>query len=352
MKFSFYFNVCKYMHTYINVNLVINFIVGFSFFPSLFLLYNLWICPISLLVLTLKSLFLLLAVMSKRSSHRKRVLSSANKGEPGSQSKKTRHALFGSENDGPSQSSSSSPSLKKTPNRNLNDAFDEVETATPNSSKAKAENKINPSKRKSLVPKPSKSRKVKDADIQTMLEAEFDSESDLDDDDDHETIQTPIKLTLKVGDLIKTRTVTCSPIHVRDFSSKVLNGKSGIETPPGTPKRKSAPEAATPTRGSGTPSRVRVTPKTKYGTPSRAVGTPSRLAETPKKGTPSRGSKYPCPQCTSVLRSKHELEDHMQDDHDVYELSPDESPTPKKKKRVNGYVYQTSLLGHKLFLLE
>ncbi|KAF2365272.1 Cdc6 C-terminal [Trinorchestia longiramus] len=96
-----------------------------------------------------------------------------------------------------------------------------------------------------------------------------------------------------------------------------------------TPQRGSKSSADTPKRngkpGSGTPQQSK-----------RCVGTPLRR-DTPSARRDltldSASKNFPCKECTATFRTKHQLEDHLEDEHDVYEESSDQTPSPDRKRR-------------------
>lgn len=277
----------------------------------------------------------------------------------------------------------------KTPNRNLDLDFDTVERRMTNSESAASISKSPKEKIKDLKKK-GVSRKLDDEGINSVLEALGDTfdegENDADSGDSHDEMNTwkghkvancgPTPL--RIQDIITTKTFSSSPCNSSDGKICV---KSDTPRKPGRPKLSMNVESRETPENKIARGWLTATPKTDItqsssrqsvakGTPNKmdesisVKGTPSRkltlvktgtledggAADTPSTkgtrgtakipsikgavGTPnSRARGFPCPECDVSLRSRNELQEHLEDEHDVLQTSLENTPTPKKKKK-------------------
>ena len=178
--------------------------------------------------------------------------------------------------------------------KNLNSEFDEVEKLTTRKS---PKEKLEDFKNKSGY------RRKLDTDAINSALQEIDSCDES--DSDFEELLSPVKPKIKISDIIKVKSYCISSTENSDSNDSKI----------------SCDNRSTPI-------------KLKIVTTTQSVpATPeSRAKKCVASNTPVSRRKFPCNQCSYVLRSKNELDDHLQDDHNIYELSPDKTPTPKKKQ--------------------
>ncbi|XP_018012664.1 origin recognition complex subunit 1 [Hyalella azteca] len=130
-----------------------------------------------------------------------------------------------------------------------------------------------------------------------------------------------------------------TPLH-RTPKRGSQSSSSCEETPP-----KRALRGTSKTRRALTVTPLKVTSQRcppSEGTLRGATPRRGRRGATPRRGTPRNlalGHRTPslqCSECSQGFRTKQSLDDHLQDEHDIYEVSSDDTPSPLKRVRSRG----------------
>lgn len=177
---------------------------------------------------------------------------------------------------------------------------------------------------------------LSEGEINCLLHDSDDEMSDDGSSEKHEETSKSQKIKVKqvepffkIQDLIKVQTFSSSPSVSSEANEKSSTpSKTTKSQDCATPKRKGrVPKVATP---KSQPPKAAATPKSKVVKAKGKTGTPAR------RSLAVDSKRFSCTVCPETFRNQHALDDHMEDDHDHYEPSPELSPTPDRKKRATG----------------
>lgn len=180
-------------------------------------------------------------------------------------------------------------SRRETPHsvRNLHLEFEKNDNGKTLTSHKSAKEKLQEMKKNNTF-----RRKLDINDINSALQ-EFDGCSGEDSESDEDFIKKP---KLKISELIKLKAIQTSSSDTSDAN----DGKSCTST------------------------RSPIKPKSMPINRLRLPCTPKSVRDRSSARTPASGRKlFRCEHCTQVLKCKNDLDDHLQDEHDIYTFSPD-----------------------------